>query len=374
MKSTDNKEVKEYKANKEDKENKEEIIARYLEGRATDSDLKFVDAMMIQLELSDPVDSLSFEEKEAYEVDLNQKVREIKAYIENTKSGTSEFISSKYSNSWQKSSQRIVFYSIAASLTLLITLGILYRNFIAKSFLPEPGYISYQAPMGSPSYLRLPDRSEIWLNGGTKIQYPKQFAKNIREVKLLDGEAFFVVQHEPDRPFIVYSGSLITKDIGTSFNIKSYLRGSSTTVSVVSGEVQVSLKNLDLKNLDLKKGEDTQEDLKGTRVKNLTAHQQVRYEYNKHALVRADFSNLDCLGWKEGGFCFLDERLSDIIIELNHRLKVDIKLKGSKLADARFTGRFPKGSTASSILKLFCELNGNTLLEINPKEFLIQGI
>jgi transmembrane sensor len=87
--------------------------------------------------------------------------------------------------------------------------------------------------------LVLDDGSQITLKPNGKLRYAKQFNGAIREV-YLDGEAFFKVKRDTQRPFIVYSNELVTKVLGTSFNVKAYKDDKEITVAVKSGKVSVS--------------------------------------------------------------------------------------------------------------------------------------
>lgn len=86
----------------------------------------------------------------------------------------------------------------------------------------------------------LPDGSVVWLQPDTWIAFSAKFAGEKREVKM-SGEAFFEVNRDVSRPFIVYSGDLMTRVLGTSFNIKAYKNSGSAEVSVFTGQVSVSL-------------------------------------------------------------------------------------------------------------------------------------
>ena len=84
------------------------------------------------------------------------------------------------------------------------------------------------------------DGSKIFLNSGTKITYPENF-KEDRKITL-EGEAFFEVAPNPEKPFRIKSGTIETKVLGTSFNINAYAKGREK-ISVNSGVVQVTYGN-----------------------------------------------------------------------------------------------------------------------------------
>lgn len=88
--------------------------------------------------------------------------------------------------------------------------------------------------------IKLSDGSRIRLNANTKISYPEKFSNDKREVSL-DGEAYFEIVHDAQRPFIVRTAHASTRVLGTSFNV---LAGTeSTAVTLVEGKVNVSLPN-----------------------------------------------------------------------------------------------------------------------------------
>lgn len=89
--------------------------------------------------------------------------------------------------------------------------------------------------------IRLPDGSRVWLNEGTKIEYPENFDGSTRNI-VLTGEAFFEVEKDSSKPFIISSGLIKTTVLGTSFNVKAY-NGTVPLVEVRTGKVKVENKN-----------------------------------------------------------------------------------------------------------------------------------
>lgn len=86
--------------------------------------------------------------------------------------------------------------------------------------------------------ITLADGSTLRLTPGSSVRYPSQFAADKREV-LLEGEAFFTVQKMPTRPFLVYTGKVVTKVLGTSFTVKMLGAAKQVAVEVVTGKVAV---------------------------------------------------------------------------------------------------------------------------------------
>lgn len=95
------------------------------------------------------------------------------------------------------------------------------------------------AKPGAKSRLLLPDGSVVWLNSGSRISYPASFTDSLREVEL-EGEAYFDVTKDAERPFIVHTRDIHIKVLGTVFNVKSYPEDNRTEATLISGLVQVS--------------------------------------------------------------------------------------------------------------------------------------
>ncbi|MBQ8502481.1 MAG: FecR domain-containing protein [Bacteroides sp.] len=92
-------------------------------------------------------------------------------------------------------------------------------------------------PYGQMFKLVLSDGTEVFLNAGSRLIYPTRFLRKERIVTL-EGEAYFKVAKDKTRPFIVQSGNVQTRVLGTEFNISSY-SASDVHVTLIEGSVQV---------------------------------------------------------------------------------------------------------------------------------------
>jgi ferric-dicitrate binding protein FerR (iron transport regulator) len=86
----------------------------------------------------------------------------------------------------------------------------------------------------------LPDGSQVTLNKHSQISYPERFVNNKRVLQL-NGEAFFKVTHNKEKPFEVHTNNVTVTVLGTSFNVRS--RGDTTEVIVETGIVRVATEN-----------------------------------------------------------------------------------------------------------------------------------
>jgi ferric-dicitrate binding protein FerR (iron transport regulator) len=91
---------------------------------------------------------------------------------------------------------------------------------------------------GSRSQTLLADGTTVWLNGDSRLHYENDFSGSTREVTL-EGEAFFDVVKQADRPFIVHTSGIDIKVLGTAFNVKSYPEDKNVETTLYRGSVEV---------------------------------------------------------------------------------------------------------------------------------------
>jgi ferric-dicitrate binding protein FerR (iron transport regulator) len=98
-------------------------------------------------------------------------------------------------------------------------------------------FVTKQALPGQRLTVTLPDGSRVKLNAGSRLRYPARFAPETREA-YLEGEAFFEVAHNSERPFTIHTSSLQVQVLGTSFNINAF---ENETVALLSGSVKLTM-------------------------------------------------------------------------------------------------------------------------------------
>jgi transmembrane sensor len=126
-------------------------------------------------------------------------------------------------------------YLAAASILLVMVLGFLYKP--STSSEKQLSFISTT----SPKSIRLNDGSKIYLAANSRLDYPAHFDGEERKVSLQKGNAFFEIAKDKKHPFIINSGGIRTKVVGTSFHIQ--LSESKCEVIVVTGKVNVTAKD-----------------------------------------------------------------------------------------------------------------------------------
>lgn len=191
----------------------------------------------------------------------------------------------------------------------------------------------------------LPDGSTVWINPNTSLSYPAKFGK-LREVSM-KGEAYFEVTKDHAHPFVVTSGSVLTKVWGTSFRIRSIPGEKDTKVSVLTGKVSVSI--------PVKKG--ISGFLKQTSPNEvmLLPKQEATYQQADHQLLKTPISPVsDVYIWNKSALSFENTRLSEIVEKLNEHYHVKIQIEGAQLYQRKLTADF-NGKNLADILELICK-------------------
>jgi ferric-dicitrate binding protein FerR (iron transport regulator) len=95
---------------------------------------------------------------------------------------------------------------------------------------------------GARTKLVLPDGTQVWLNSSSRLKYTHNFNGPSREVEL-EGEAYFDVVKDMQRPFIVHTSALDVKVLGTAFTVKSYPQDATIEATLLKGTIEVSRQN-----------------------------------------------------------------------------------------------------------------------------------
>lgn len=137
--------------------------------------------------------------------------------------------------------QDLILVRVAAIVLLAFVLPLIVLDLNNPDTVEEKRqeFITKTNPSGQKSRVFLPDGSVVKLNAGSSIRYLEGFSPNNREV-VLTGEAFFEVAEDSDRPFLVITGDISTKALGTSFNVKAFEGDDHIEVVLASGQVEVS--------------------------------------------------------------------------------------------------------------------------------------
>ncbi|HZG26262.1 MAG TPA: FecR domain-containing protein [Chitinophagaceae bacterium] len=199
--------------------------------------------------------------------------------------------------------------------------------------------------------LNLPDGSTVILNANSKLEYPPDFSTNSRDV-YLNGEAYFDVKHNPEKPFIVHTGSISTKVLGTAFNIHAYRSQRFVEVTVTRGKVEVKAK----------------EKLLGVLQKN----EQITFNTGTEDYARKVVSPDPVIAWRKNELYFDDITFAEAALVLSNRYHVTIEFTNEKIRDCQFSAAFNNSTTLEHALTVICELN-NASYRTEENKILIEG-
>lgn len=135
--------------------------------------------------------------------------------------------------------RRVARYGLEAAAVLLVGLGagrLFLENRVAEW---SQRMTSLEVPAGQSLSLKLEDGSMVWLNSGSRLEYPLVFARGVRRVKI-DGEAFFEVAHDPRHPFVVETFACDVEVLGTRFDVTAREAEGDFAASLLEGSVKVT--------------------------------------------------------------------------------------------------------------------------------------
>lgn len=120
---------------------------------------------------------------------------------------------------------------------ILAGVGIYAISYLGNAKKDKLVFVERNNPNGQRSKIILSDSSVVYLGAGSRLKYPETFAGETREIYLY-GEAFFEVKKNPQRPFMIHTGQIQTKVLGTSFKIEAF-KNQPLVVGVATGKVRV---------------------------------------------------------------------------------------------------------------------------------------
>ena len=209
-----------------------------------------------------------------------------------------------------KKRKNVWYSAIAAAMILLIWLSVIR----------EPtSYIEVQAQMGDRHHVMLPDSSQVYLNAGSRLRYPKDFNEETRQVYLW-GEAVFDVSHNPNRVFTVFTDNLRVHVLGTRFNLRAYPEDKTVETTLIRGKVEVHAKHALPVEL-----EPAQKAILNIQTKKISVEE-----------VITDHEE----AWRHGRMIFKRTPLEQVIGDFERYYNKNIQIKSQHLYAYEYTGSF----------------------------------
>ena len=189
----------------------------------------------------------------------------------------------------------------------------------------EVKYNTLIVPRGGEFSLELADGTRVWLNAESRLRYPVAFTGKERKVEM-EGEVYFEVAKNKEKPFIVTVNGVDIRVLGTSFNVSAYQEEVVTTL--VEGKVQLK---------------------KGNEQVILSPNQQAIWSDDEFRVKQVDARNF--VLWKEGVFYFEDVDLETILDDMARWYNVNVFYMNPALKEMKFSVEIRRYGDINEILR-----------------------
>jgi len=231
------------------------------------------------------------------------------SYIQETTTESEQISKRHFISNWLK---------IAA--TVIITLSVSWFAFQLKtSEEPVSAMHNISVPAGQSVNLTLADGTNIWLNARTTLKYPSVFTGGKREV-ILDGEGYFDVAYNSDKPFTVQTGEYEIVALGTQFNVEAYSKEKEFMGSLFTGSIKITSKTDTMQTIVLQP--------------NMLA------QLHEGRLIADTITDFNHYRWREGLICFKDMPFIDLMSKFEKCYGVKIIVQNANIKKYTPTGKF----------------------------------
>lgn len=209
-------------------------------------------------------------------------------------------------------------FSAAAIVVVLLAGGWSLSSSVARLTRP----VTICTELGERSQAVLPDGTKVWLNSSSRVEYAASFFSRKRRVTM-DGEAYFEVAHDKRAPFVVSTGGLDIRVLGTRFNVHNDPERNSVTTVLLEGSVEAASRGR-TRNTAL-----------------LHPSQQLVFDTQTENMLLTDIPSAErSINWIHGRFSFEHSTFEEIVRELTRYYNVDIRFQDDGLRQMRFSGDF----------------------------------
>jgi len=237
---------------------------------------------------------------------------------------------------------------IPAQGNAMITHGNGRLSYVDNGTSPAVHYNMIITPRGGQYQLVLADGSKVWLNAASALRYPTSFSGNERNVEL-NGEAYFEVAKDTDKPFIVAVGQAHVQVLGTHFNIMAHEDEDAMETTLLEGAVRVTMKNT---------------------ARTLEPNQQARIAKDGSLTVLENYDVEEAVAWKDGTFIFNKTNIEVIMRQISRWYDVDVTI-ADDVPPLNFGGVVSRRDSVSSVIRLL-ELTGALEFEIGEGRILVK--
>jgi len=209
-------------------------------------------------------------------------------------------------------------------------------------------YNKLEIPCGGEFCLTLSDGTRVWLNSETSIQYPVAFGAKERRV-FVQGEAYFEVAKDANKPFTVQFMSSSVTVLGTSFNIRAYPEEKQSQTTLAEGSVRIYSPG---SSMLLKPGE------------------QVEVNALSGEMVKREVEVKSFTSWKDGRFVFEQQPLEDIMRTLERWYDIRVIFKDEGAKRISLSGNMKRYGDFSQVMKML-QMTGDVRFELHGNDVYI---
>lgn len=241
---------------------------------------------------------------------------------------------------------------VAVLMMVLVGAGIyLFLKPTGWRFKGEEAISDLSKAVGYSRYAVLVDGSRVVLNAGSTLEDVGE-----RRVMRLKGEAYFDVERDEQRPFVIYTGKVKTTVLGTSFNIKAEPGSDEVVVSVTTGRVKVE--------------EEKKERLLGV----LTENEQMVYSGTKEEVKKEVVNAKEVvMDWAKKDMVFEEEAFESVVEVIGRRYGVRIEFKNSSLKNCKVKASFSGTEPLKNVLDVLTTISNSKYVEEKSGVFFIMG-
>ncbi len=255
---------------------------------------------------------LSERYKNSYEPDVDAGWAKFQARMQSAKTAETKHLRLRARRQW---------LSAAAAILLIAVAGI----WVLQSF--NNRKVTIQTGVGKSQEILLADGSVVVLNENSKLIYSKNFNQSSRRTLELSGEAYFDVQPNASKPFVITTPQTKVTVLGTAFNVRAYPQEATTEVEVTEGKVQFSVRN---SNASL----------------TLNANEKGVFDTDKGELYRKKTTQLNAQAWRTHQLSFIDTPLAEVFQALERYYKVTIEVSNPAIGNCDYTSNFERSDFA----------------------------
>lgn len=243
----------------------------------------------------------------------------------------------KYRPVWLKWTAAAVFTGFVVVAALMFNQQQLQRGDGAKN--------DIVTTRGTKSKIILPDGTQVWLNADTRLNFDKKFNGPLREV-YLEGEAFFDVAKNKDRPFIVHTSDIDIRVLGTAFNVKSYKEEATIEATLIHGSIQVTRQKECIPKIILSPNEKLVfKKFIGKEValpdnQPVIKQREAQYLVSKIGVNAGNDSSILETAWIHNRLLFDGDSFGELAIKMERWFDVQIKFESKEVANYRLRGAF----------------------------------